>query len=87
VDRRYGMGNPGIHRRFPRISTTIGRTLPSLSTAPSTGPVDLGHASCLALAVMSPRARALVTAGEGGLLAFWEPLERAAPVPARGLGT
>ena len=36
---------------------------------------------------MGPRARALVTAGEGGLLARGEPLERAAPVPARGLGT
>ena len=36
---------------------------------------------------MGPRARALVTAGEGGLLGPQEPLERAAPVPARGLGT
>ena len=87
MGRRYAIGKPGIHRCFPRMSTTIGRPLPSLSTAPSTGPVDLGHASCLVSAVMSPRARALVAAGEGGLKAFGEPLERAAPVPARGLGT
>src|SRR5260370_1965723 len=36
---------------------------------------------------MSPRARALVTTGEGETSGPREPLERAAPVPARGLGT
>ena len=56
------------------MSTTIGRPLPSLSTALSTGNVDPGHASCLVSAEMGPRARALVTAGEGGLLARGEPL-------------